>query len=56
MHGFHLHVSKIEYVEDQYNTCVFSSMAYDLFDANEPFAEHTILSLIPSSLSCYTVG
>ena len=34
MHYLHPHAAEIQYVQNEYNTCVFSSMDSDLFVAN----------------------
>ena len=55
MHDVHTHAPKIEYVQDDKNTCVLSNMDSDLFAVNEHVAENAVMSRLSWYLSCDTV-
>ena len=56
MHDFHPHASEVKDVQNEEITCIFSSLAFDLSDANKHVVEHPILSRPSSYLSHDTVG
>ena len=51
MYNFDHHAPEIKYVQNDDNSCVFSSLSSSLFDVNENIAEHALLSKKISYLS-----
>ena len=52
MDAFDNHAPETKCVQDYDNTCCLSSIDSSLFAANENVAEHDVISLFSSSLSC----
>ena len=42
MHDFYPHAPEIKYVQNEEITCVFSSLSYNTFAANEQVSEHSM--------------
>ena len=56
IHAFDPRAPEIKYVQDDKNNCVFGTLDSALFDVKENVSKHAVVSLLPSSLSCGTVG